>query len=106
MDRPVWGNWLSDYTTYLFLKYVKIALRLDPDVAQLYWGYWENITTLSAPSLVNKKIKRVQTKQVEREFSNSNMEDYLKYKLLFLPGNPSIRNFIKSKLVFGSLKKQ
>ena len=26
-------------------------MKLEPVVAQLYWGYWENITTRSTPSL-------------------------------------------------------
>lgn len=39
------------YCFYLFWKCEYIALKLDPLVAQLYWGYWENSTILFAPSL-------------------------------------------------------
>ena len=28
---------------------------LDPDVVQLYWGYWLNATHLEIPSLENKE---------------------------------------------------
>lgn len=41
--------------SYLFWKCENIALKLEPEVAQLYWGYWENSTTRSTLSLRSKK---------------------------------------------------
>lgn len=58
-----------------------MALKLDPEVAQLYCGYWENSTTFSAPSLETNIVRAL----LERSrFTERQQAFMLRLKKLFI----------------------